>query len=403
MTMHQYLSDRVLSINPSPSVVANAMVSVLLAQGKDIVNLTIGEPDFATPSHITKAAFDAVENGETHYTSTSGTPALLDAIVEKLRRDNGLNYARNEVVAGCGGKHIIFHALSATLNRGDEVVIHAPYWVSYPDLVKLHEACPVIVVTDESTNFKLTPEKLENSISAKTKWVILNYPNNPSGAVYSKSELAALGEVLTRHPHVLVMADEIYEHFVYGASKHVSLLNAAPELKDRVLLVNGVSKGYAMTGWRLGFGAGPAPLIAAMAKLLSQTTTCPSSVSQAAAVAAFTGTQEPVQVMRDTYETRRAKILSGLEDIPGITFIAPEGAFYIFVKVSGLIGKKTPSDVILETDQDVVTFLLDYSGVATVCGAAYGLSPYIRLSFASAEATITEGCKRLRAACRCLK
>lgn len=254
-----YLSSRVLSINTSPSVAANALVGQLRSEGRDIVNLTVGEPDFDTPTHIVEAAIEALKQGDTHYTNTAGTPALRQAIINKLKRDNDLDYSLNEVVAGCGGKHIIFHALCATLNIGDEVIVHAPYWVSYPDLAVLHEAKPVIIEGDDSNGFKLRPSDLESAINAKTKWVILNSPNNPSGAVYSEDELRDLAAVLERHPHVLVMADEIYEHYVYDGIRHISIVNVAPQLKDRTLIINGASKGYAMTGWRLGYGAGPAP------------------------------------------------------------------------------------------------------------------------------------------------
>lgn len=401
--MNNVLSNRVLSIKPSPSVQANALVSKLRAEGKNIVNMTVGEPDFNTPVHIANAAVEAILSGDTHYTPTPGTPALLQAIAEKLERDNNLSYQKDEIVAGCGGKHIISHALAATLNPGDEVIVHAPYWVSYPDLVVLNEATPVVVTTNESTSYKLTPEILEPAITKNTKWVILNYPNNPTGTVYEPEELRALADVLLKHPQVLIMADEIYEHFVYGEAKHTSLINVAPELKERTLIVNGASKGYAMTGWRLGFGAGPKFLISAISKLLSQTTTCPTSVSQAAAVAAFTGTQEPVMAMREAYEKRRALILSELSSVTGISYIEPKGAFYVYVNVGQLLNKTTPSGAIIASDADFVSYLLTEVGVGTVGGAAYGLSPYIRLSFASSEEEIIEGCKRLREACDLLR
>lgn len=396
----QYLSRRVLGIAPSPSIVANALVSRLRAQGEDIVNLTIGEPDFDTPLHILQAAQTAMFSGDTHYTSTAGTPALLQAIVLKLQRDNGLNYHTDEVIAGVGGKHIIFHALAATLNAGDEVIAHAPYWVSYPDMTKLNDGTPIIIPGNEACGFKLSAQELEGAITAKTKWVILNSPNNPSGAVYSATELADLAEVLRRHPQVLVMSDEIYEHFVYNEEGHVSLVKVAPDLKARTLIVNGVSKGYAMTGWRLGFGAGPRWLIGAISKLLSQTTTCPSSVSQAAAVAAFAGEQGSVAAMRDVYALRGQYLSSLLAKIPGLSFTPPQGAFYLFVNVSGLLGKRTPDGSRLETDVDVVAYLLLEERVATVSGAAYGMSPYIRLSFASAMDVLEQGCIRIHRACQ---
>ncbi|NWF08432.1 pyridoxal phosphate-dependent aminotransferase [Pseudomonas salomonii] len=398
-----FLSERVLGIAPSPSVAANALVTELRAQGRDIVNFTVGEPDFDTPAHILHAARLAMESGDTHYTATTGTLALRQAICLKLSRDNDLVYGLDEVVAGCGGKHIIYHALAATLNRGDEVIVHTPYWVSYPDMARLNDATPVIIPGDEHQGFKLSPEALEQAITPRTKWVILNSPNNPSGAVYSEAELLALALVLRAHPHVLVMADEIYEHFVYGDARHVPLTRLAPDLKPRTLIINGASKGYAMTGWRLGFGAGPAWLIAAIAKLLSQTTTCPSSLSQAAAVAAFAGEQAPITVMRDEYVRRRALMLERLAGIPGVSVTPPDGAFYVFANVSGLMGKLTPQGETLESDTQLVEYLLRDYGLATVSGAAYGMSPYVRLSFASAPDVIEEGCRRLRDACHDLR
>lgn len=394
-----FLSDRVLGIEPSPSIAANALVGQLRAQGKDIVNFTIGEPDLDTPQHILDAAQVAMKGGDTHYTGTAGTLELRQAIVLKLGRDNGLTYGLDEVIAGCGGKHIIYHALAATLNSGDEVIVHTPYWVSYPDIARLNDATPVIIPGNEANGFKLTSSELEAAITAQTKWVILNTPNNPSGAVYDESELLALATVLRKHPHVLIMSDEIYEHFVYGDAKHVSFVKAAPDLKDRILIVNGASKGYAMTGWRLGFGAGPAFLIAAIAKLISQTTTCPSSISQAAAVAAFAGVQAPITAMREIYTERRQRMLDLLSEVEGISFIPPDGAFYVYANVSGLMGKSTPAGKVIDTDSALVNYLLEEGGVATVSGAAYGMSPYVRLSFASGLDLIDDGCKRLKQAC----
>ncbi|NWE49847.1 pyridoxal phosphate-dependent aminotransferase [Pseudomonas gingeri] len=395
------LSRRVLSIAPSPSIAANALVATLRAQGRDIVNFTVGEPDLATSAHIVEAARAAMLAGETHYTNTLGTPALRKAIVTKLQRDNGLEYTVDQVVAAAGGKQIIFEALAATLNPEDEVIVHTPYWVSYPDITKLNGGTPV-VVGHEGNGFKLTPEELETAITARTKWLILNSPNNPSGAVYSLQELQALAQVLRKHPHVLVMADEIYEHFVYTEGGHVSFGNAAPDLKERTLIVNGASKGYAMTGWRLGFGAGPTWLIAAIGKLLSQSTTCPSSISQAAAVAAFAGDQAPVRAMASLYKARRNLMLDLLSAIPGLSCVIPDGAFYVFANVAGLLGRQVPQGWTLRTDADVVRYWLEEAGVATVVGDAYGLSPYVRLSFASGDSLIREGCARLLNACQAL-
>ncbi len=392
------LSERLLGIQPSPSIAANALVTRLRSEGRDIVNFTVGEPDLDTPAHIIDAAIAAMHAGDTHYTGTTGTLALRQAIIAKLARDNDLHYGLDEVVAGVGGKHIIFHALAATLNAGDEVVVHTPYWVSYPDIALLNQATPVIIPGDEALGFKLSPQALEQAIGPRTKWVILNSPNNPSGAVYDEAELLALAEVLRRHPQVLVMADEIYEHFVYDEARHISLVNVAPDLKPRTLIVNGASKGYAMTGWRLGFGAGPAFLVAAIGKLISQTTTCPSSISQAAAVAAFAGDQQPIAAMKAIYSERRARMLALLGDIPGLRCTPPQGAFYVFANVAGLLGKRTPQGDIIDSDGDLVSYLLEHAGVALVGGAAYGMSPYVRLSFASGLDVIDEGCKRLKQA-----
>jgi aspartate aminotransferase len=400
---HSLLSKRVLGIQPSPSIAANALVAKLRAQGRDIVNLTIGEPDLDTPGHILQAAAEAMAQGDTHYTSTPGTLALREAIITKLQRDNGVTYGLDEVIAGCGGKHIIYHALAATLNHGDEVIVHSPYWVSYPDIARLNDATPVIIEGNEINGFKLTPEQLAAAITPRTKWVILNSPNNPSGAVYTRAELQALAQVLQAHEHVLILSDEIYEHFVYGDAEHVSFVAAAPQLKQRTLILNGASKGYAMTGWRLGFGAGPQYLIAAIAKLISQTTTCPSSVSQAAAVAAFAGDQAPVRDMAGIYRERRQRMLELLAPIEGISCTPPDGAFYVYANVAGLIGKTTPAGAVIQSDSDLVAYLLETGGVATVSGAAYGLSPYVRLSFASAMDVIEEGCKRLSESCAGLR
>ena len=307
------------------------------------------------------------------------------------------------MVAGSGGKQVIFEALAATLNPEDEVIVHTPYWVSYPDITRLNGGTPVVIQGHEGNGFKLTPAQLEQAITSRTKWVILNSPNNPSGAVYSLGELQALAQVLRDHPQVLIMADEIYEHFVYGDEPYTSFPAAAPDLKERILIINGASKGYAMTGWRLGFGAGPKWLIAAIGKLLSQSTTCPSSISQAAAVAAFSGDQTPVKAMSTLYKGRRDIMLVALEGVSGLSCTVPDGAFYLFVNVKGLLGKTTPGGQVLKTDADVVKYWLEEAGVATVVGEAYGISPYVRLSFASSEAVIQDGCARIRRACKSLR
>lgn len=403
MKLNQRVSQRLKSIKPSPSIAANELVTQLRSEGFNIINFTIGEPDFDTPEHIIKATVEALKNSETHYTPAAGTVVLRKAICEKLARDNGLRYELNEIVCGSGGKHIIFHAFASTLDKNDDVIIHAPYWVSYPDLAILNEGTPVIVEGDESNDFKLTAEQLEESITANTRWVVLNYPNNPTGAVYRAEELIALADVLRKYPDVLIMLDEIYEHFVYEDATHLSLAAVAPDLKERILIINGASKGYAMTGWRLGFGAGPQWLTSAITKLISQTTTCPSSVSQAAAVAAFAGDQQPVKEMLAIYTARRKRIVELLSNLPGLSFNPPAGAFYLFINVSGLIGKIKPNGSRITSDDDVVEYFLRDAGVATVTGKAYGLSPYLRISFASSVDVIEEGCRRLKTAIALLR
>lgn len=396
MNAMNFISQRLQMIKPSPSIAANDLVNKLRAEGKDIVNFTIGEPDFDTPEHIMQAAIEAMRKGDTHYTNAAGTVAVRQAIIEKLKRDNQLEYGINEIVCGSGGKPLIFHAFAATLDVQDEVIIHAPYWVSYPDLATLNDATPVVIEGRQDNGFKLTAESLAPAITEKTRWVVLNYPNNPTGAVYSKQELEELAELLRKHPHVLIMLDEIYEFFVYDDHQHISLAQIAPDLKDRILIINGASKGYAMTGWRIGYAAGPEWLIKAMTKLISQTTTCPSSVSQAAAVAAFSGDQQPIYDMLDIYKTRRQRVVELLQQIPGFDFEPPQGAFYVFANVAGLIEKTTPQGQVIQSDADVVEYLLREGGVATVSGQAYGMSPFIRLSFASSIEVIEEGCQRIK-------
>jgi aspartate aminotransferase len=399
MSTSGFLSERINRIKPSPSMAAKALVDKLRSHGKDIVDFTIGEPDLPTPAHVIKAAIKAMHDGETKYTGSSGTPALRSAIATKLARDNHLSYGPEHIVVGSGGKHVIFHALSVTLNPGDEVIIPAPYWVSYPDIVTVNDGVPVIVASEESTGFKLTPEQLEAAITPRTKWLILNTPANPTGAVYSEAELVALGKVLERHLHVWVMSDEIYEHFVYDGVKHMSPVAAIPTIWDRSLVINGASKGYSMTGWRLGYGAGPVHLVNAISKLISQTTTCPSSISQAAAVAAFSGSQDAPHNAGRVFEQRGKLMRELLGGARGISVTAPNGAFYLYPSVVGLLGKTTPAGKVLTTDLDVVSYFTEDAGVATLDGGAYGVSPYLRLSFATSEDAIREGCKRIVAAC----
>ena len=401
--MQSALSARLQRIKPSPSLAAKALVDKLRAEGRDIVDFTLGEPDLPTPPHIIDAAIAAMRRGETRYTASAGTPALRRAIAAKLARDNNLSYRPEEIVVGCGGKHIIYHALAATLEAGDEVVVPRPYWVSYPDICLLTDATPIEVAGDPANGLKLSAATFEAAITPRTKWVILNTPNNPSGAVYSRDELAALAEVLRRHPQVMMLSDEIYEHFVYDGGRHISPAEVAPDLKDRILVVNGASKGYCMTGWRLGYAAGPKYLIDAITKLISQTTTCPNAIAQAAAVEAFSGTQAPVHAMVAVFKERRDRIVAGLMKAAGIVCARPAGAFYVFPSVAGLIGRRAPDGTLLKSDTEVANYLLTQAGVAAVDGASYGMSPYLRLSFATSLQAIDEGCARIAEACATLK
>lgn len=400
--MIQLLSTRSRTLKPSASMAAKQKVTELQAAGKRIIDLTIGEPDLDTPPHIAAAAIAAIESGDTHYTLTIGTPALRQAIRAKLKRDNRLDYGPNEIVVGCGAKQLIFEAFAATLDEGDEVIIPAPYWVSYPDMAVLHGGRPVVVDTDERSGLKLTPEALAAAITPRTKWLVLNSPNNPSGAVYSAEELGALADVLRKQPQVWVLTDEIYEHLVYGGCQAVSFGQAAPDLRDRLLIVNGVSKAYAMTGWRLGYAAGPAPLIAAIAKLISQSTSCASSLSQAAAAVALDGDQDCVREMAAIFRDRRDLMVGLLQSVPGIEVRHPDGTFYVFASVAGLIGKTTPQGKVLTSDLDVSLYLLEQAQVAVLDGGAYGKSPYLRLSFGGPIDEIEAGCIAIRQACEML-
>jgi aspartate aminotransferase len=398
----QLLATRLDSVKPSPSMAAKSHVDALRAAGRTIIDFTIGEPDFPTPPHIVAAGVAALNSGQTRYTGSAGIPPLRKAIAAKLANENGLAYTPEQIVVGTGAKHVIYNALAATLNDGDEVIVPAPYWVSYPDMVALHGGKPVIVPGDERTAFKLVPQALERAITPRTRWLILNSPNNPTGAVYSAAELKAIGDVLLRHPHVWVMTDEIYEHFVYGGAEHVSLLALVPELANRALVVNGMSKAYAMTGWRIGYGAGPQALVKAIVLLLSQSTSCAAAMSQVAAVAALEGPQQCVADARNLFEQRRNRMVERLNRIRGIRCTAPDGAFYVFASVAGLIGATTPAGRQLSSDVDVMMYFTDVGGVAAIDGASYGLSSHLRLSFATAIEQIDAGCAALARAVEAL-
>ncbi len=393
------LARRVERLKPSATIVAKQMVADLKAAGRRVIDLTIGEPDFGTPSHITEAAIAALGAGATHYSPTPGIPALREAVAAKFLRENGIDIEAGNVIVGTGAKQLIFEAFAATVEDGTEVVVPAPYWVSYPDMVAVQGGTPVIVACDHADGFKLRPEALDEVITPNTRWLILNSPNNPTGAVYSRSELAALADVLRRHPHVGVITDEIYEHLVYDGAEAVSLATVAPDLVDRTLVVNGVSKAYAMTGWRIGYAAGPQPLVAAISKLIGQSTTCASAVGQEAAVAALQGDQSCVTESVQIYQERRDRMLEILDGAPGLNVTPPEGAFYLYVSVAGLIGRRTSAGRTLETDVDVALHLLESQGVAVLDGSAYGLSPYLRLSFATSLDEVEAGATAIRRAC----
>jgi aspartate aminotransferase len=401
MTM-KLLAVRLDCVKPSPSMAAKAHVDALRAAGRRIIDFSIGEPDFPTPAHIVASGVQALTSGQTRYTGSAGIAPLRQAIAAKLARENGLTYAPEQVVVGIGAKNVIYNALAATLNEGDEVIVPAPYWVSYPDMVALHGGKPVIVTSDARTGFKLQPEALERAITPNTRWLILNSPNNPSGAVYSPRELKDLGDVLMRHPHVWLMTDEIYEHFVYGGASHVSLVALVPELANRSLVVNGMSKAYAMTGWRIGYGAGPQSLIKAMTLLLSQSTSCAASMSQVAAVTALDGPQQCVGEARRLFERRGGRMVELLNRIPGVQCSPPDGAFYVFASVAGLIGATTPAGVTLSNDVDVMMYFTDVAGVAVIDGASYGLPAHLRLSFATGIDQIEAGCAALAEAVNAL-
>ena len=392
------ISARVQRIKPSPSSAASDRANELRRQGKSIINLVVGEPDFDTPAHIRAAACTAIERGETRYTANAGTPQLRQAIVDKLQRENGLSYATSQVLVTSGAKSAIFNAFAATLGAGDEVLIPAPYWVSYPDMVLACEGEPVTLACPEENAFKLTPAQLRDAITPRTRWLLLNSPSNPTGASYSAAELRALADVLLDAPHVLLMTDDIYEHIRYDGLDNPHILAIEPTLSDRTLVVNGVSKTYAMTGWRIGYAAGPADVIGAMATLQSQSTSNACSVSQAAAVEALNGDQLFVKNSVQVYQQRRDRCLDLLNGIDGLSCRKPDGAFYLYVNCSGLLGKTTPQGKRLDSDYDVVMYLLESQGVAVVAGTAYGLAPFFRMSIATALDTLEQGCSRIATA-----
>ena len=401
--MNDILSQRLKKIKPSLTVSINVKANALRAEGRDVLVLAAGEPDFDTPQNICQAAIKAMNEGQTRYVPGKGTPALQQAIVEKFKRDNNLSYNLDEIMVGVGGKHIIYNAMMATLNPGDEVIIPAPFWVSYPDIVMLAEGKPIIVKCDASQDFKITPEQLENNITNKTKWLMLNSPSNPTGAVYSFNELKALSEILLKYPNVLVLTDDIYEKIIYDDGVFSTIASVEPKMKERTLTLNGVSKAYCMTGWRLGYCGGPREIIAGMNKIQSQSTTSTSSISMAASVEALSGDQEFINLHNIQFKKRRDMVVENLNQIDGINCSIPPGAFYVYPSCEGIIGKKTSAGNTINTDEDFMNFLLESEGMAGVHGEAFGLSPYFRLSYATDEKTLADACNRIERACNNLK
>ena len=397
-----FLADNLSRVKPSPTIAVTQKAAELKRAGKDIIGLGAGEPDFDTPENIKEAAIKAISLGKTKYTAPDGMPELKEAISRKFKRDNTLEYSPEQISIGTGGKQILYNALMTTLNPGDEVIIPAPYWVSYPDMVLLAGGTPIVAAASIENNYKLTAKELESSISNKTKWFIFNSPSNPTGAGYSREELKALTDVLLKYPHVWIMSDDMYEHLSYDNFKFCTPAEVEPKLYQRTLTVNGVSKAYAMTGWRIGYAGGPKALIAAMRKIQSQSTSNPCSVSQWAAVEALDGDQKFIPENNKIFKRRRDLVVKLLNDTPGITCASPEGAFYVYPSISKLIGKKTPSGTEIETDEVFATQLLEETGVAVVFGAAFGLSPNFRISYATSDDQLKEACERIQKFCASL-
>ncbi|WP_417677463.1 pyridoxal phosphate-dependent aminotransferase [Pseudodonghicola sp.] len=397
-----FLSTTLSRVKPSPTVAVTTLAAELKAAGRDVIGLGAGEPDFDTPDNIKAAAIAAIQAGKTKYTAPDGLMELKQAICAKFERENGLKYTPKQISVGTGGKQILYNALMATLNPGDEVIIPAPYWVSYPDMVLLAGGTPVAIETTLENAFKLTPDQLEAAITPKTKWFIFNSPSNPTGAAYSKDELKALTDVLLKHPHVWIMSDDMYEHLVYDGFEFVSPAQIEPALYDRTLTCNGVSKAYAMTGWRIGYAGGPEVLIAAMRKIQSQSTSNPCTISQWAAVEALNGTQDFLEPNNAIFKRRRDMVVAALNAIDGITCPMPEGAFYVYPSIAGLIGKTTPAGTKIENDEAFAKALLEEKDVAVVFGAAFGLSPNFRISYATSDENLKQACARIAAFCASL-
>ncbi len=398
-----FLADVISRVKPSATIVVAQKSRDLKAAGRDVIGLGAGEPDFDTPDNIKEAAIDAINRGETKYTAVPGIIELREAIAAKFKRENGLDYSPDQIIVGTGGKQILYNAFAATLNEGDEVLIPAPYWVSYPDMVLLNGGTPVFIETTLENSFKLTPEALEAAITPKTKWLVFNSPSNPSGAAYSYDELKALTDVLMRYPEIWILTDDMYEHLCYGEFEFVTPAQVEPGLIDRTLTMNGVSKAYAMTGWRIGYAAGPIELIKAMTKIQGQQTSGTTSIAQWAAVEALNGPQDFIGERKAIFEKRRDLVVSMLNQAKGIECPEPEGAFYVYPSCKGCIGKTTPTGKVIENDEDFVTELLEAEGVAVVHGAAFGLGPNFRISYATSTEALEEACMRIQRFCASLK
>ncbi len=396
------LSEAVNRVAPSATIAVTTKAAELRAAGEDVIGLGAGEPDFDTPDHIKQAAIEAIKSGKTKYTPADGLPALKEAICAKFKRDNNLTYTPAQVHVAPGGKPVIYNALVSTLNEGDEVVVPAPYWVSYPEMVKLCGGTPVIVSCGPNAQYKLTPEALEGAITPKTRWLILNSPSNPTGAAYTRAELKALGEVLLRHPQVWVLTDDMYEHLVYDGFEYATIAEIEPGLYDRTLTMNGVSKAYAMTGWRIGYAAGPEALIKTMRKVISQTTSNPCSISQYAAIAALNGSHDFLPERNAVFKRRRDFVVAELNKANGLTCATPEGAFYVYPSCAGVIGKRAPSGKVIETDSDFASELLETEKVAVVMGEAFGLSPAFRISYATSDDALEKAMARIQKFCAAL-
>jgi len=398
-----HISAALNRIQPSATLAMTARVSAMKAQGIDVIGLSSGEPDFDTPDFVKEAAIAAIRSGQTKYTLVDGTVVLKEAIRNKFKRDNSLDYGLDQITVNVGGKHTLFNAIVASVDAGDEVIIPAPYWVSYPDIVAFAGGVPVVIAAGAAQNYKITPEQLDAAITPRTRWLILNSPSNPSGAAYAPDELKALGEVLRRHPHVMLMADDMYEHVWYANFSFATVAQICPDLYDRTLTVNGCSKAYAMTGWRIGYAGGPAWLIKAMGKLQSQSTSNPCSIAQAAATAALGGPQGFLDERNAAFKKRRDMVVAMLNDAPGLVCPLPEGAFYVYPDATGCMGKKTPDGMVIDSDEKLIDYFLDTARVAAVPGAAFGLSPAFRVSYATSDVILKDACIRIQQACAALK